>query len=34
MLRVAEVVEKAAGFTHRPSPLAGEGGAHRAAMGG
>jgi aspartyl-tRNA(Asn)/glutamyl-tRNA(Gln) amidotransferase subunit A len=34
MLRVADVIERAAGFTHRPSPLAGEGGARRAATGG
>jgi len=34
VLRVAAVIEKAAGFHCRPSPLAGEGGARRTATGG
>jgi aspartyl-tRNA(Asn)/glutamyl-tRNA(Gln) amidotransferase subunit A len=34
VLRVAEVVERAAEFHHKPSPLAGEGGARRAPTGG
>jgi len=34
VLRVAAVIEKAAGFHYRPSPLAGEGGARRTATGG
>ncbi len=34
VLRVADVLERAAGFTHKPSPLAGEGGARRKATGG
>ena len=34
VLRVAAVIEKAAGFHYRPSTLAGEGGARRTATGG
>ena len=33
VLRVADVLERAARFTYKPSPLAGEGGARRGATG-